>query len=164
MEIATSASPANTKAQFDRPVHHRCSKFALGSGTVASRTGRRGRCTSVRSEGVLVGRRGGCTSYRVEGVPVGFDINASGIPNEKDMMSESCCCSRRACGLAGGYRYSYSSSSLDMMVLPFFSVELLTGRSASISGIVDFYNSVRAKRTYTLIDIDVLYSEKKISR
>ena len=59
------------------------------------------------------------------------------IPNEKGVMSESCCCSRRACGLVCGYRYSYSSS-LHMIVLPFFSVELLTGRSASISGIVGF--------------------------
>ena len=91
------------------------------------------------------------------------------------MMSESCCCSRRACGLTCGYsRCSYRSSSfLDMMVLPFFSVELLPGRSASIhlsiSGVVGFYYcslvySVRAKRTSTLFDIYVLYSERKISR
>ena len=75
-------------------------------------------------------------------------------------MSESCCCSRLTCGLACGYRYSYSSS-LDKIGLPSFSVELLTGRSASISGIAGFYYSVRAKRTSTLCDIYALYSEKK---
>ena len=49
-------------------------------------------------------------------------------------MSESSCCSRRACGLACGYRYSYSSSSLDMMVLQVFSAQLFTGRKNSETG------------------------------
>ena len=39
-----------------------------------------------------------------------LDIAASGIPNEKDMMSESYC-SRRACGLACGHRGTYTAAA-----------------------------------------------------